>query len=468
MSQSNPQPPKSNTKEPEPELPCSYEAEDGLLNLAAGNSEMLYRLEEAGVTEKFFFSEPARYLFGLLRSLTEDGKGKHPGEYHLIQRLAAAPNQEGADYLAYYRRITGEFAGGQWFDKWLGELTGAYQKRRYIELSAILAKMAYDPYVPADACTLYALGEAEAIDRATNPLDIIDGPQLAGMMRDYYQNAAKRQGALEWGIADIDQYTGGGSRLGEYTIVRGEPGSGKSALLQQTYLHRAYLQREAPEDERRAQVWITVADMSVYQVFNRMMQQQTGVSAVSLSQGRFDKYQDGMRFNQWHKVEQHLSNLEGMPWAYIHENDSLDSSSIRRVIKTILRRENAIDVYVDYLQQLADPGEVYERTRAISRNLLHCVRKLRAEDGAQRVGITAISSVNKQGQMAGAKELEHDADNVFVVDNPMKKDRNRPISEQSGQVTLHIEKQRNGPCGKLELFFKASEARFYPVAEARM
>jgi replicative DNA helicase len=58
------------------------------------------------------------------------------------------------------------------------------------------------------------------------------------------------------------------------------PGFGKSALYQQACYNRAFTQG-------KPQLWITIGDMTATQVFNRWMQQETGVSSISLSRGQF-------------------------------------------------------------------------------------------------------------------------------------------------------------------------------------
>jgi hypothetical protein len=149
--------------------PFSDEVEAGLINLALNSAECFYKLEEAGITDKFFFGEAAAYLFGLLKKLTEEGQGSHPTQFSLLQRIKAM-GDGGEAYYGYYRQIQAEPITVEWFARYLKQLVNLYKKRQFLTMAGELAQMAVDDDIPAEACTTFSLDRAERIDRATNPL----------------------------------------------------------------------------------------------------------------------------------------------------------------------------------------------------------------------------------------------------------------------------------------------------------
>jgi replicative DNA helicase len=432
--------------------PFSDEVEAGLINLALNSAECYYKLEEAGISDNFFHGEAAAYLYGLIHQLTEEGQGSHPTQFSILQRIKALAGG-GEAYYGYYRQVQAEPITTEWFDRYLKQLVNLFKKRQFLSMAAELAQMASDDKIPAEACTTFSLDRAETIDRATNPLNILDGKQLKQVMTDYYRDAPNRPEGSPWGIKSLDKFTEG-SRLGELSILYAPPGFGKSALYQQACYHRAF-------NLGRPQLWITIGDMTAPQVFNRWMQQETGVSSISLSRGQFE---DPNRFNQKSKVKAALVQLAKSP-LYIYEDDTLASSDIRRIVKSLLRKEKTLDVYVDHIGQFTDRAEnIYEKTTAIAAQLLRCAHNIRDDNGGPLISLNVISPINKAGKYSGSMDLGHAPENIFTLD-PLTPDKggpdpNKPPSEQSGLINFKIEKSRHGGRGAVALFFQADKAKF--------
>lgn len=442
---------------PEPALPMSKEAEAGLISLAINHAECLYRLDEAGITETYFSNHDAAYLFGLLKDLTEQGKGAHPGLFAIVQAIKKLGSQGQGTY-EYYSRAATEYIPAEWFDKYLKELIECHKRRELIRMAGELTNLAYDKSVPTDAAILYSLSETEKIDQVSQPLNVLDGQGLAEMMREYYSNADKRPAGANTGITILDTFTGG-TRLGELTLLYAPPGKGKSAIFQQICFFRAVTLG-------RPQLWITIGDMTISQVINRFMQQETGVSSINLSQGDF---RDGEGFNHWRKIESHLKSLEAAP-LFTYENETLKSTDVRRIIKRLLRQVSFLDVYIDHIGQFTDPAEnIYMKTVNVATSLLSCAHGIRDEAGNPLVSINAISPINKQGKYAGAMDLGHAAENIYTLE-PLKPQDGGPDpdlkpSEQSGLVNFRIEKSRHGGQGALTLYFDAPRAKFFGVSD---
>jgi hypothetical protein len=75
----------SSTAKATPHIPHSPDAEIGLINLAVRDAQCLYKMQEAGIQPEHFFSEYTGTMYALLTSLTDQGKGAHPGKFNIIQ-----------------------------------------------------------------------------------------------------------------------------------------------------------------------------------------------------------------------------------------------------------------------------------------------------------------------------------------------------------------------------------------------
>ncbi|MBA3829946.1 MAG: hypothetical protein H0X33_13480 [Taibaiella sp.] len=435
-----------------PPTVCSPESEFGLVNLALNSAECLYKLDEAGITPEFFYNYEAAYLFGLLKRLTEEGNGAHPAQFNFVSHLKKMDPFDQQIY-DYYKRAIVEPITTEWFDRYVKKLVNFYKKRQFLSMAGELAQMALDETIAADVCATYSMTRAETIDRATNPLNILDGAKLKETMIDYYKNAPDRPEGSEWGISVLDE-TIGGARLGELSVLYAPPGYGKSALFQQACFYRAFILK-------RPQLWITIGDMTAAQVFNRWVQQEIGISSIELSRGKFTTPD---HFDHKPKVWSLLGNLGRVP-LYLYEDDTLASSDVRRIIKSLLRKEKTLDVYVDHIGQFTDRAEnIYEKTTLIAASLLRCAHNIRDDNGLPVISLNVISPINKQGKYSGSMDLGHAPENIYTLD-PLPPDKGGPDpvrspKDQSGLINFKIEKSRHGGRGSVPLFFEAHRARF--------
>jgi replicative DNA helicase len=432
--------------EPNTTLPSNPESEIALLSLAINSEESYFQLQEIGVKPEMFFSEVNQYLYNLIGSLTEKLK-QHPPIFEIAAHLKS--NNLTEEYEAC-RKAYNTVVTNQVLTRHTENLLDAFRKREFLRMSARLTQMAFDKHTPAEACTMFASAALESIEQATRPLEVYQGDKLADHMLQYYEQSKDLPPGTEWGLEKLDRLTRG-TRLGELTVISAPPGHGKSSLVHQI----AYLRASTTS---RAQLIITVGDMNKEQVVNRILQQQTGVSSVDLSYGNFISPN---KFDHTRQINGYLNRFREIP-LYIVEGIGFSSSDVRRVIKSLLKRETHFDVYLDYMQQLSDKGDIYERTSQISMNILNAVNGLKDKNGNNAISLTALSSVNKSGEYFGASNIGHDVANNFSL----KLDKPDEVEDfnQLGncKAVLKIEKQRYGPSGfKVPLWFHGSQTRFY-------
>lgn len=431
---------------PEKPLPHNPEAELGLISILINYPEKLDELSETGITPEMLFSYQAGHILTTYLRLTQEAGGNPPSLFSMTQTLRHSEPE-----YAYFKRATTEVFNRTWFNRYAGIVLDCYQKRQYIRLSAELAGMAYDTTVSADACGIMLEGRSHEIETVARPLTVLGQQTLVDRMEQYYQESQKRREGIDWGLRDFDRSTRG-TRLGEYTVLIADKGSGKSSLIHQVAYYRATCEFARP------QLIITVGDMTAEQIMTRIQQQLTGVTALDQSFGR---YRDRDRVDRWQEIDRNLHRFSALPF-YIAEASGYTSTDVKRLIKIMLRREPCFDVYLDYLQQLRDRGEVYEKTTNISLNLLDLAHNLRDTNGERVVSITALSGVNKTGEHLGAYSIAHDAENVFRLEMEVLKGENLTIEQKAQKrVKVVVEKQRHGGAGfDFTLWFDGRFTRF--------
>ena len=147
--------------------------------------------------------------------------------------------------------------------------------------------------------------------------------------------------------------------------------------------------------------------------------------------------------------------------------DDAASSTITqmRTMARKLQLEHGLDlIIIDYLQLMQGTGRSDNRVEIvseISRSLKGLAREL-------NIPILALSQLNRatesrEGQIPRLSDLresgsiEQDADIVLFI---YREDRVRRESEKKNIAEIIIAKHRNGPCGKVDLYFNENQVSF--------
>jgi replicative DNA helicase len=439
-------------------VPYDRDAELAIVNLAAYSPEAYHTIEEAGFSPEFFLGEEAARCLAIIIRLVEAGRGQHPRLFEIVQAIKNEGEGQGGtldnSLLAYFRQVSGETPGHAHLDRYLDQVVDAWKKRELIRMAREIAALAYDDDQPAEAIAVLVANETSRIEAATHPLAVSGREKLATDMIEYYDQAQHRPTGASWGanMLRLDGVTQG-THLGELTVIKALPGCGKSALAQQACYYRA-------TRLGRPQLYVTIDDMSAPQVFNRFMQQETGLSSVALSRAQFG-HRAGM-------IEEEIARLPDVP-LYILADNKLTSAGLYRIVRSMLRSPDVphLDVYLDYAGQLKDRGEVYEKTASISSNLMGIAHNTRDDKGQQAVSLTVIHSLSKSGTTFGANQIEYDAENIILIKNDRARNKDLGPEEKSGEAEIIIEKQRHRVGGfALKIYWDAPYTRFSdPITE---
>ncbi len=208
-------------------------------------------------------------------------------------------------------------------------------------------------------------------------------------------------------------------------------------------------------------VGIFSLEMSSQQLVDRMLAAEAKVNAWKLRTGRIDTDEE---------FEQIRDAMERLSKAPIYIDDQpANNALIMRSVARRLKRENGIGlIVVDYLQLMAPTNarsseSLVQQVTEISRSLKQLAREL-------DVPVLALSQLSRAVEQRRGKprlsdlrdsgSIEQDADVVMFIH---REDKMNEGADKTNMAEILIEKHRNGPVGKIDLYFDEKRTTFLSV-----
>jgi replicative DNA helicase len=256
------------------------------------------------------------------------------------------------------------------------------------------------------------------------------------------------------GFSDLDEMTGGFQR-GDLVIVAARPSMGKTAMVTGVALH-ASITHQIPTA-------VFSLEMSKEQLVQRMLCSEALVDLGKLLRGRLSD-------DDYVRLAQAAGHLNTAP-IWIDDSGALSVLEMRAKARRLKAEQPDLGlIVVDYLQLMNGGGGNQENRQqevsAISRGLKGLAKEL----GVPIVSLSQLSRAPEQRadhrpQLSDLREsgsLEQDADLVMFLYRPEYYVTPQEAAEKGlqGKAELIIGKQRNGPTGTVDLFFRKECTRF--------
>jgi len=256
---------------------------------------------------------------------------------------------------------------------------------------------------------------------------------------------------LATGFRGLDNILGG-LQKSDMIILASRPAMGKSSLALNIASYVA-ISENIP-------VGIFSLEMSRDQVIDRLIATQSNVDLWRLRTGKLSgEGQD----DDFSRIRQSLDVLNKAP-IYIDDTASLNILQMRAMARRLQAQKGLGLIIVDYLQ-LMEPRNASDSTvrqvSEVSRSLKILAREL-------EIPVLAISQLSRAVEkrspqiprLADLREsgsLEQDSDVVMFI---YREDRYQPETSRKNIADIIIAKHRNGPVGKVELYFDDSRVTF--------
>jgi replicative DNA helicase len=244
-----------------------------------------------------------------------------------------------------------------------------------------------------------------------------------------------------------------GLQKSDLVILAARPSVGKTTLALD-------IARNAAVDYN-VPVGIFSLEMSSNQLTQRLLASQSKVSSWKLRTGKLSTE------SEFSQIRDALESLSKAP---IYIDDQAGNSIVK--MKSVARRlksEHGLGlIVIDYLQLMTTSqrhDSMVNQVTEISRSLKELAREL-------DVPVLALSQLSRAVEARGGKprlsdlrdsgSIEQDADVVMFIH---REDRtgNRAENESTGITEILIEKHRNGPVGKVDLYFDEKMTTFLSI-----
>ncbi|MGH8434846.1 MAG: replicative DNA helicase [Pseudomonas sp.] len=435
--------------------PYAPEAEISVLGSMLIDGDAVAKALEV-VNDSLFFREANRRIFRAMARLFTRGQvvdavtlreelqkteelSSVGGELYIAELLEAVPT---AANIEYYARIVHERA----------------LVRRLIEASSEIIR---DSYEPGERTVEVLLDEAEQrIFQVAQSHDRTGFVWIKKILYPTFEKIEQLQAArggitgVATGFYDLDEMTGGFQK-GDLVIIAARPSMGKTSLVTGIALH-ASISHQVPTA-------VFSLEMSKEQLVQRMLCSEALVDLGRLLRGRLTD-------DDYVRLAQAAGHLNTAP-IWIDDSGSLSVLEMRAKARRLKAEQPELGlIIVDYIQLMQASARQAENRQqevsAISRGL----KALAKELGVPILALSQLSRAPEQRadhrpQLSDLREsgsLEQDADLVMFLYRPEY--YVPPVEAQEkglqGKAELIIGKQRNGPTGTVELYFRKESTRF--------
>ena len=279
-------------------------------------------------------------------------------------------------------------------------------------------------------------------------------PEAYERLEKLHENKGMLRG-LPTGFRDLDSILSG-LQKSDLIILAARPSVGKTTLAldiaRMTAVHH------------EKSVVIFSLEMSSQQLVDRMLSAESRVNAWNLRTGRLSSDKDFSLLRD---------SLDKLAKAKIYIDDQPGNSIIR--MKALCRRlkiEKGLDlIVVDYLQLMTTSknyDSMVNQVTEISRSLKSLAKELDTP-------VLALSQLSRAVESRGGKprlsdlrdsgSIEQDADVVMFIH---RDDKGKDESEKTNIAEILIEKHRNGPVGKIDLYFDEKTTTFLNMEKSNL
>jgi replicative DNA helicase len=438
--------------------PQTLESEKALLGALMIRADAMVDITDA-VSVDAFYSEKHRIIFRAMLALW--GKNEPIDLETVRARLADEGNLEGVGGLTYLTELATEVPAASNARHYANQVQKKYMLRALIEAGEYVAELGFEESSDIE----------ETLDKAEKKIyEVTSTPTLSKFVSlreslagawerlEHLQEHKGQLRGIKTGFRDLDNLLAG-LQKSDLIILAARPSMGKTAFALDI-ARQAAIQGESV-------VGIFSLEMDSQQLVDRMVSAEAKVNSWNLRTGRITEQDD------FDRIKEAYDRLSHAP-IFIDDQPGNNILKMRAVARRLKREQGKLDlIVVDYLQLMV-PTEsrgsdsMVQQVTEISRSLKTLAREL-------EVPVLALSQLSRAVEQRRGKprlsdlrdsgSIEQDADVVMFIHRDDKMNEN---SDRPNIAEILIEKHRNGPVGKVELFFDEKRTTFVTLEKADM
>ncbi|MBI1952264.1 replicative DNA helicase [Candidatus Saccharibacteria bacterium] len=432
--------------------PQNLDAEASLLGSLIIDSDSFVKIADQ-ITAEDFYNEQHRLIFAAMRSLHD--KRSPIDILTLSEQLKNSGELDRIGGASYLTELTNFVPTAAHMEQYAEIVADKSVRRRLIKASKAIADIgaqdskSLQELIEESETRLFEVSQQHIRQNITS-LESILGESF-DRLDDLHRHKGGIRG-IPTGLKDLDKMLAGLQRS-DLDIIAARTSMGKTALMLNIALDIAI-------HAKQGAVLIFSLEMSKEQLVDRLLAAEAGVDAWSLRTG------EGLTDDDFERISAAMGELAEAP-IFIDDTSGITVSDLRTKARRLHHQHPLAAIMVDYLQ-LMSGGSRYasvanrvQEISEISRSLKILARELNVPVVALSQLSRSVESRNPQiPQLADLREsgsIEQDADVVMFL---YREDYYNPETDRQNITDIYIKKHRNGPVGKVELYFDRAKQKF--------
>ena len=439
--------PNTTTKPPQ-----NLDAEASLLGSLIIDSDSFIKIADL-INADDFYNDQHRAIFNAMRTLHD--KRSPIDILTLSEQLKSSGELERVGGASYLTELTNFVPTAAHLEQYAQIVADKSVRRRLIKASQDIAVIGSEEKKSLQELIEEAETRLFEVSQQHVRQDITSLESILGDSFDRLDDLHRHKGGIRGiptGLKDLDKMLAGLQRS-DLDIIAARTSMGKTALMLNIALDIAIKANQGA-------VLIFSLETSKEQLVDRLLAAEAGVDAWSLRTG------EGVSDEDFERISAAMGELAEAP-IFIDDTSGITVSDLRTKARRLHHQHPLAAIMVDYLQlisggsRFATVANRVQEISEISRSLKILARELNVPVVALSQLSRAVESRNPQiPQLADLREsgsIEQDADVVMFL---YREDYYNPETDRQNITDVFIKKHRNGPVGKLELYFDRNRQKF--------
>lgn len=431
--------------------PQNIDSEKALLGSIMLRPEALPEIMDI-IRPEAFYSEKHRIIFV---AMTDLYKKHEPIDLLTISsKLKESGDIEKIGGMSYLTELVNVVPSSSNAEHYAEIVQKKFTMRRLIEAAEHIVGLGYDETNELEELLDKAEKKIYEVTSKNLSGKYVEMKNVLGEAMDRLDRLHKTQGELRGvptGFKDLD-FKLSGLQNSDLIILAARPSMGKTSLALDIARH-ASIRHNIPTA-------IFSLEMSTQQLVDRMLAAESRVDAWKLRTGKLTLD------TEFDKIRASLEPLSKAP-LFIDDQAANNIMKIRSVVRRLKHEKNLGLVIVDYLQLMTPTNtknndNVVQQITEISRSLKQLAKEF-------DIPVLALSQLSRAVEQRGGRprlsdlrdsgSIEQDADVVIFI----HREQNDDGAGKKQVAEIMIEKHRNGPTGKVELYFDSDKSSFLPI-----
>ncbi|MCL4366601.1 replicative DNA helicase [Patescibacteria group bacterium] len=429
--------------------PQNIEAEQSLLGSLLIDKDSVVKIAEVLSADHFYRTEQHGRIYSAIIDLFE--KREPIDLVTVTDRLRQTDSLDMVGGSAYLTTLVNTVPTAAHIEHYARIIKEEAIRRSLIRRATELIDSAFDESVPIEEILNNAEQGIFAISQQSVKRDFVALKDLLTVSFDRLDELQKTSGKLRGvptGFRDLDSKLAG-LQPSNLIIFAARPGQGKTSFV----LNVA----EFVAVRNNIPVGIFSLEMSQEELVDRIIVAQSEIDAWKVKTGRLDDA-------DFDRLSHAYGQLAEAP-LFIDDTPGLTLAEIRTKARRLQMEHGLKLLIVDYLQLIHGRNleNRVQEVSEISQGLKNLAREL-------KIPIIAVSQLSRAVEQRGTRRpqladlresgaIEQDADVVMFI--------YREDPENPKDVTLDIQKHRNGPTGEIKLVFIPERTKFYGMEKSK-